>query len=270
MKFKVGDIIKANSDNYTLTRKREKWVGKVTNIRAGSFEAKTINSRDEEQIGKSFWGLDYEDFDLMVPNTQIYITTDGKTTTSVLKENGKIVKRGIARCNPEDEFDFKTGAKLAFDRLIGVEAKEETKDDTHKFKVGDRVKTYRGTGEVLLIDENQYGVGIKGFKGHSLGLNRKGYKKALEKGYLNQCWWFLEDDLKLVEETEELTDKGFQKGKVYVFRKSRYLKVLDLKETTVEWVNQCDGRIVEVIDNRIAQLGSRNIQPAYCEEIGNV
>ena len=94
----------------------------------------------------------------------------------------------------------------------------------------------------------------------------KYYDPKFIKGYIENH----KDDLKLVEETEELTDKGFQKGKVYVFRKSRYLKVLDLKETTVEWVNQCDGRIVEVIDNCIAQLGSRNIQPAYCEEIGNV
>lgn len=67
---------------------------------------------------------------------EIHITTDGKTTYAVLKQNGKVLSRSEAKCHPDDKFDFKTGAKIAFDRL---EIKKEIKRSENPFKPGDIV-----------------------------------------------------------------------------------------------------------------------------------
>lgn len=73
----------------------------------------------------------------MKTNQEIHITTDGKTTYAVLKQNGKILSRSEAKCHPDDKFDFETGAKIAFDRL---EIKKEVKQPENPFKPGDIVE----------------------------------------------------------------------------------------------------------------------------------
>ena len=56
---------------------------------------------------------------------KIVITTDGKTTTAKLYEDGKSVKTATAKCAPEDTFDFGVGAKLALERLTATEKPTE-------------------------------------------------------------------------------------------------------------------------------------------------
>ena len=73
----------------------------------------------------------------MKTNQEIHITTDGKTTYAVLKQNGKVLSRSEAKCHPDDKFDFETGAKIAFDRL---EIKKEVKQSENPFKPGDIVE----------------------------------------------------------------------------------------------------------------------------------
>ena len=51
------------------------------------------------------------------PNTKIIITSDGRETVAKWYDGKKLVKTSIARCNPKDEFDFWTGAKLTIERL---------------------------------------------------------------------------------------------------------------------------------------------------------
>lgn len=58
-------------------------------------------------------------------------------------------KKAEAKCNPTDEFDFRTGAKLAFQRLIG-ESVGDNKSDSgvrevkRKAKVGEYIKIVNG------------------------------------------------------------------------------------------------------------------------------
>ena len=52
---------------------------------------------------------------------EIHITRKGQEIHAILKENGKVIKRTVAKCHPEDEFDFKVGSKLAYDRLFEKE-----------------------------------------------------------------------------------------------------------------------------------------------------
>ena len=88
----------------------------------------------------TYWGLNPACFDLVRRGgvqTELHITGDGKTVHAVLKENGKVVKRAKASCDPRDEYKFETGARLATDRVFGKEA--EKQEPTYKFNIGDIV-----------------------------------------------------------------------------------------------------------------------------------
>ena len=83
---------------------------------------------------------------LAKPET-IVIYRDGQKVTALDKASGQ---KAVARCNPADEFDFRTGARLAFDRLIGPE-KEAEKEDDDVIRVGDIVRVV-DTGEMFVIN----------------------------------------------------------------------------------------------------------------------
>ncbi len=99
---------------------------------------------------------------------KIVITTDGKTTTARIFDGKRVVKTTTARCAPEDEFDFKTGAKIAFDRLVESDLwkrfeKNEvcvavTKDNVKAFLRECEKRGYKwGTG-ALATDFNPFDV----------------------------------------------------------------------------------------------------------------
>jgi len=72
-------------------------------------------------------------------NTTIHIHQKGNMVIAHESQTGR---EGIAKCSPEDKFDFYTGAKLALARLYGdefipFEAKKS--DEMCKYKVGDKV-----------------------------------------------------------------------------------------------------------------------------------
>lgn len=71
------------------------------------------------------------DFLKGVKTKPIVISRNGRVVTAEDKNTGE---KGVAICSPQDEFDFKIGAKLALARLFGEEIKP-------KFKVGDFVRT---------------------------------------------------------------------------------------------------------------------------------
>ena len=79
--------------------------------------------------GHCWWCPDYiiEPVDY---NEKIVITTDGKTTTAKYYGGKFIIETATAKYSPDDKFDFITGAKIAFERLIGHESVEisEIKD----------------------------------------------------------------------------------------------------------------------------------------------
>ena len=77
-----------------------------------------------------------------VYNTVIIYQKDDKTVIALDKVTGETAE---ARCNPIDEFDFCTGAKLALDRLLNSTIRVDDKDST--IRVGDRVSII-GTGKM--------------------------------------------------------------------------------------------------------------------------
>lgn len=97
-----------------------------------------------DKIDDEFIEVDYKD--LFSPRQEIHITRKDNKVHAILKENDKVIKHTIAKCHPEDEFDFKVGSKLAYDRLFEKDNKDEKTKNAkatkpkHEFKVGDKVR----------------------------------------------------------------------------------------------------------------------------------
>lgn len=153
-----------------------------------------------------------EENSLELVSQKVIIITDGSKTCATLYEGDKMVKTAKAKRNKEDAFDFATGARLAFDRLMGEEkpAEEITLDG---FKVGDRV-TYEGhPGTVIVLDESHVPVGVE----FDEGFDRYGHSCAMFEGLIagapgksDRCGWFKSNELKhLKEEKKEEHDMKF-------------------------------------------------------------
>lgn len=73
----------------------------------------------------------------------------GSETIVIYRNDQKVIaldkttgKKAEAKCNPADEFDFRTGAKLAFNRLMGDDVKPDNgvREVKRKAKVGEYIK----------------------------------------------------------------------------------------------------------------------------------
>ena len=99
------------------------------------FGQKERNIVDFDQIG----------FDPREPSYRILIDCDGTTTTATMTINGREIKTAIARRNPEDKFDWKKGAALAFERLWSSPKKLGEKPEVRE------VKRWAEPGEYIRI-----------------------------------------------------------------------------------------------------------------------
>ena len=119
MKVKVGDKVRAITNDYDVTSIENQWEGIVTYVRDdGTFDAVTTKHIDSSEIGEECHNLNPEYFELITPETIIVITNDGKTIRAQLKQDKKIVKTTLANCSPKGKFDLKTDAKLVLDKLF--------------------------------------------------------------------------------------------------------------------------------------------------------
>lgn len=94
----------------------------------------------------------------------------GSETIVIYRNDNKVValdkstgEKAEAKCNPADEFDFRTGAKLAFNRLMGedVNPNNGVREVKRKAKVGEYIKvvdahsifgTYKN-GDILKVND---------------------------------------------------------------------------------------------------------------------
>lgn len=141
-KFKVGDKVKPTKDNKYAITGQDMELGVVTHVGKcdmcsdADMEIKILKHKDKDYIGGTFSveSRAFKKFD-----ETIVIYSDGNKVTALDKSTGK---KAFARCNPADEFDFYTGAKLAFSRLMELEEKSQDKPKVVKcdsYEVGDRV-----------------------------------------------------------------------------------------------------------------------------------
>lgn len=88
------------------------------------------NGHDERNV------VDFDQIDFCPCKTsyQILIDCDGTTTTATMTINGREIKTAIARRNPEDKFDWRKGAELAFERLWNSPKKLGEKPEVREVK----------------------------------------------------------------------------------------------------------------------------------------
>lgn len=186
-KFKVGDRVRildgSKIENYTAgwnTWDMPKLVGQEAKIT----HCMIVN--DKPAYWLDYSGLTWDERGLeLIKNECIVIYRKGQEVIALDKVTGK---KAVAKCSPEDEFDFKIGSKLAFERLLGVEHEE----------------------------------------------------KVLEQ---------------------------FEKGKIYVFRKEIFAK-RHPHDKWCSWVENCDGKVVDVKSRFDGWIDEYTINPRWCEEIG--
>ena len=123
MKFKVGDIVRGLTDleygitNTNMTKGEVIAVGKF--IHKHDIVIKVLEHKNSNHIGEVH-SVNSNFFELIEPQVlhKIVINTDGKTTLARMYDGKKVMKSAEAKCSPQDKFDFDTGAKLAFERLM--------------------------------------------------------------------------------------------------------------------------------------------------------
>lgn len=124
------------------------------------------------------------------PSYQITITCDGTVTTATMVINDREVKTAIARQNPEDKFDWRKGAELAFGRLWNSQKKPEKKPEVREVKrfarpdeyikivyVCDGCENYYHKGDIFLVTRSHQGTlaGCVNVKGISIAMHPKEY-----------------------------------------------------------------------------------------------
>lgn len=119
MKYNVGDRVKVRG----VKDHRCAYNGKVVTIGSINPNNKWAGNINPHYGVDSSIFIFFENELSPVNDQKIVITTDGMETLARLYEDNKVIKTATARCAPGDTFDFTTGAKLAFERLMG-EAKE--------------------------------------------------------------------------------------------------------------------------------------------------
>lgn len=139
MKYKVGDRVNTCFGVGTVVFVKETgcpYLIKHDNWGGGHNGVRGLEGIDKLKLqgDHCYWFKENEI--TKVANHKVIITTDGVNVIARLKEDGNELKKTIAKCNPQDTFDFETGAKLAFERLF----KKEVKEVKRQAKVGERIK----------------------------------------------------------------------------------------------------------------------------------
>jgi len=125
MKYKVGDRVRIRKDlvrgqkygKYDVTSTMQELGGKTACIT-------DVNVRNEAyhidlDLDLLHWTDEmFEDKKKMNDNDSIRILVNGNQVIAIHMET---CKRGVARCHPDDDFDFYTGAKIALERLEEAE-----------------------------------------------------------------------------------------------------------------------------------------------------
>lgn len=126
MKYKVGDKVKIIGNSTKLIHFFE--IGEICVVLSGPDSDGDLHLKNAEGMYQHVNICDVELLFRERNKHQITITSDGKTTTAVFTVDGREVKKGIAKCSPEDKFNFKVGAELALERMWG---KAEPKKEKH-------------------------------------------------------------------------------------------------------------------------------------------
>ena len=174
----------------------------------------------------------------MKNNQEIHITTDGKITYAVLKQDGKVLSRSEAKCHPDDKFDFETGAKIALDRL---EIKKKAEQSENPFKLGDIVE--------CIYDFKVFGIyPPQGTLGEVISIRGQGVFVRWAKGSTHGDgeWWIPTCYIRKIYHSEE----SFKVGDIVEYI-SDEVSQLDIKYFPPKGTR---GEILELDDHKSAAV----------------
>lgn len=121
MKYKVGDKVrivkKKNGACWDPYNEMDKWLGEIMTIRYVCNRYYKMEEDISEHNG-SGWTWHEDMIQGLACPPSIEISTDGVNTYAQLQEGWFIKQTSVAKCNPNDEFDFKIGVELALKRLF--------------------------------------------------------------------------------------------------------------------------------------------------------
>ena len=119
-KFNVGERYKVGDESLLEAGN----IIEITCVDSDRVYYKTIIAVDGGKVRDSFH-VRSEFAKNLIPvteeNEKIIIIRDGKKVTARKYVNEQLVNSAIARCAPEDTFDFDTGARIAVHRLLNIE-----------------------------------------------------------------------------------------------------------------------------------------------------
>lgn len=161
-KFKVGDKVKVLKTGNGCMGAIGK-IGYITNEESHNglctYE-KGINIKREDngQVWRVNTDAKLELISKKTDETIVIYRNDNKVI-ALDKSTGK---KAEARCNPAGEFDFRTGAKLAFNRLMGEYVKPDSgvREVKRKAKVGEYVKIVNGKSITGLYKNGDIGMAL--------------------------------------------------------------------------------------------------------------
>lgn len=180
--FEAGNIIEIESVRETLgtTRYEYKTVsGNRPPMGLGFFNNGSIFANSLVPV------MQYKKPEILSREPKIVVTRDGIRVTASWYEGGKKVAAGVAKCSPEDTFDFATGARIALDRLMIEKLSLSCEDMYHNTK-----------GVLSTVKDSKRVVALSVWRRFELGkmavqVNRETIddflKECEERGYTWRC-----------------------------------------------------------------------------------
>lgn len=145
-KFKVGDRVKVKKDIVTLNRRTVGKCGTVKELLTNNYCSvefdEFVGGHDCNGFAKEGHGWNHAEDALDLVKTQNETIVIYRKDNKVIALDKSTGEKAEAKCNPADEFDFRTGAKLAFNRLMGKDVKSDNcvREVKRKAKVGEYIK----------------------------------------------------------------------------------------------------------------------------------
>lgn len=186
--------------------------------------------------GHCWWFVKNDAFE-KINNQKIVITSDGKETLARLYDGKKVIKTATAQCSPDDTFDFKTGAMLAFERLMNDGKKPLTFREKLKQEHPEKLKV-------------TYGGGCKGCPKDYGYINEKCPMQDKKVKNCRECW-----DREITEQkTEKKKEKPFkfEVGKQYIGSNTNGSLVIEItrRERDLRALNAIDRYEYKVVKGR--------------------
>lgn len=159
-KFKVGDRVKVKKDTITLNRNTVGECGTVKELLTDNYCSvefdKFVGGHDCNGFAKEGHGWNCAEDVLDLVKTQNETIVIYRKDNKVIALDKSTGEKAEANCNPADEFDFRTGAKLTFNRLMGEDVKTDNgvREVKRKAKVGEYIKIVNGKSIASLYKKN--------------------------------------------------------------------------------------------------------------------